>query len=325
MKKIIFLFVTFILTFATFSVFASSSGNLYHSNDHGFSVSFPTEPDVIRANFKFEGIDVAATSYQLVDNDAIYYVSINNFTQAFNTEKSREEYMNNFLKGVTLSLNEVSILYNKDVVFKGFKAKSYKFKFKYEGTNLVQKGFYFFRNGTEHIKISIAYPEEKDRIIDEIYIEFVNSLQLSLTKTHNFTSSNFSINIPYDWDKIIPKNKEVLAAFGHQGYGENVIIMTKSIPKNMTVSDMSWEEILYPSFNTVEIQNQGFGAVGDVKTKYCIYIPKQRTEKYNLKYLWYVIARKSWLYFLIFTDREQNFEMNYPTFQQIAESIRFHN
>ncbi|MGH7901121.1 MAG: hypothetical protein ACRENZ_05225, partial [Thermodesulfobacteriota bacterium] len=87
-----------------------------------------------------------------------------------------------------------------------------------------------------------------------------------------YKSSQYGLimSIPDGWSKFSPR-PGVLVSYGKLGSGENFMLRVNRVPSGTSVEKLTWEELFYPQFSSLQIEEQSSIAVNSKIIKYCIY------------------------------------------------------
>ena len=136
-----------------------------------------------------------------------------------------------------------------------------------------------------------------------------------------------SISIPDGWSKLSSR-QGILVSYGKLGSGESFLINFNKIPSNLTIESLNWEQLFYPIYSSLLIEEEGLMLVDGKHFKYCIYetidpsLKKQQEGSYSLKSLAAIFINNSKIYVITFTDSKDNFNTHYPLFVETIESIK---
>lgn len=162
----------------------------------------------------------------------------------------------------------------------------------------------------------------------DIYTEMVQSFCFEKGRWHS-SEYGLSVDIPDGWSKFSPRSG-VLTSYGKLGSGENFMIMVNRVPANTKVEKLTWEELFYPQYTSLHIEEENSIVSNNNTFKYCVYkiidqrMKKQQEGEYDLKYMAVAfINGSSDLFLLTFTDASDNFKKNYTVFIDTVKTIRF--
>ena len=139
---------------------------------------------------------------------------------------------------------------------------------------------------------------------------------------------NLRIGIPDGWSKFSSR-QGVLASYGKLGSGENFMIRVNRISATTKVENLTWQELFYPQYSSLYIEEDDSIISNNKTFKYCVYkitdqrMKRQQEGEYDLKYMAVAFLNGSELFLITFTDGLDNFKNNLPVFMDTVKSIRF--
>lgn len=161
----------------------------------------------------------------------------------------------------------------------------------------------------------------------ELFTEMAQSFSFEKGQ-YQSPEHNLTMSIPDGWSKFSDR-QGILVSYGKLGSGENFMLRVNRVPSGTTVEKLTWEELFYPQYASLKIEDQN-SIIADGKTiKYCVYVitdprmKKQQEGDYDLKYLAAVFMNGSDLFLITFTDGSEKFDRSLPIFMDTVKSIRF--
>jgi hypothetical protein len=167
---------------------------------------------------------------------------------------------------------------------------------------------------------------------------FENNKDLLLQILHSFnfekgkyysSEHKLSISIPGGWSKLSAR-QGILVTYGKLGSGESFSINFDNVPPNLTIETLTWEQLFYPIYSSLSIEEEGSILLNGKPFKYCIYeitdpsLKKQQEGSYRLKYLATTFINNSIIYVITFVDSKDNFNVHYPLFVDTIKSIKLY-
>ncbi len=119
-----------------------------------------------------------------------------------------------------------------------------------------------------------------------------------------------------------------MVSYGKLGSGESFSINFNNIPPDLTIETLTWEQLFYPIYSSLSIEEEGSILVDGKPFRYCIYeiigpsLKKQQENSYKLKYLVTTFINNSKIYAITFVDSKDNFNVRYPLFVETIKSIK---
>lgn len=162
---------------------------------------------------------------------------------------------------------------------------------------------------------------------EDLYTEMVQSFNFEKERYYS-SEHKLTIDIPDGWSRFSPR-PGILANYGKRGSGENFMIRVKSVPASTRVEKLTWQELFYPQYTSLYLEEDDSLVDNDKTFKYCVYkiadkrLKKQQERENDLKYMEVAFMNGSELFLITFTDSSNNFKNNFPMFKDIVKSIRF--
>ena len=160
----------------------------------------------------------------------------------------------------------------------------------------------------------------------DLFLQMLYSFNFEEGKYYS-SEHKLSISIPDGWSKLSSR-QGILVSYGKLGSGESFLINFNKIPSNLTIESLNWEQLFYPIYSSLLIEEEGLMLVDGKHFKYCIYetidpsLKKQQEGSYSLKSLAAIFINNSKIYVITFTDSKDNFNTHYPLFVETIESIK---
>lgn len=161
----------------------------------------------------------------------------------------------------------------------------------------------------------------------DLFTEMVQSFNFEKGQ-YQSSEYNLTMSVPDGWSKFSDR-QGVLVSYGKLGSGENFMLRVNRVPSGTTVEKLTWEELFYPQYASLKIEDQNSIIVDGKTIKYCVYVitdprmKKQQEGDYNLKYLAAVFMNGSDLFLITFTDGSEKFDRSLPIFMDTVKSVRF--
>jgi len=160
----------------------------------------------------------------------------------------------------------------------------------------------------------------------DLLLQMLHSFNFEKGKYYS-SEHKLSISIPNGWSKLSAR-QGILVTYGKLGSGEHFSINFNNVPQNLTIETSTWEQLFYPIYSSLSIEEEGMILVDGKHFKYCIYeiadpsLKKQQEGSYRLKYLTTIFINNSKIYVITFADSKDNFNVRYPLFVETIKSIK---
>lgn len=160
----------------------------------------------------------------------------------------------------------------------------------------------------------------------DLLLQMLHSFNFEKGKYYS-SEHKLSISIPDGWSKLSVR-EGILVSYGKLGSGESFSINFNNIPPDLTIETLTWEQLFYPIYSSLSIEEEGSILVNGKPFRYCIYeitdpsLKKQQEGSYKLKYLAITFINNSKIYAITFVDSKDNFNVRYPLFVETIKSIK---
>lgn len=141
--------------------------------------------------------------------------------------------------------------------------------------------------------------------------------------------NGFSINPSADWKEIPQSFQGGIVSYAKEDSTALFHTTVRDMEEPKTVSDLKWEDLFSPQFESISIKTDGETVIAGEKAKYCIYVIKpgpfktQMEGKIPTKYMNYVIPRDRQLFSITFVDTLDGFSLDYSSFLAAVRTINF--
>ena len=160
----------------------------------------------------------------------------------------------------------------------------------------------------------------------DLLLQMLHSFNFEKGKYYS-SEHKLSISITDGWSKLSAR-QGILVSYGKLGSGESFSINFNNIPSNLAIETLTWEQLFYPIYSSLSIEEEGLILVDEKNFKYCIYeitdpsLKKQQEGTYRLKYLATTFINNSKIYVITFADSKDNFNVHFHLNIETIKSIK---
>lgn len=220
--------------------------SIFSSDTFGFSVLVPSQPkenivdisDMTIHNFQAERVVNEM-------NPMIYSVNfaVNNNGKIL-SDDSISAFLDNYLSGRLSIATNAKIIEEKDAIFKGFRAKEYKYLDTLGSIEIEHRGIIFIIDG-DSIDISVAFPSSlKEELVK--YDEFKKSFNLMainlLSEEKYLIDGTIKFKVPQDWKKSDSKSKGGIVDYASEA-GHSIALREQAFSCNEIAKQMGLNNI----------------------------------------------------------------------------------
>lgn len=217
----------------------------YVSSKDGFSISFPSAPQINEVDSTIGNTTVKVRNYQAVskDNKVFFNVFVNIFEKKMLKQEVQEAFLNNFLNGRLLPTKNAKVIENRPEVYQEFPGTYFKYTTEQDGLQFVHEGIAFIFDG-DSFSLTCVYPTTSASLFSEFKKSF-ELIPLESTLSDQYwmdATNNIKIRQPRDMSVRSSKssNNVVVTFVNPSGHSISIFDISEQYDSIMSEIDTAY-------------------------------------------------------------------------------------